>query len=201
MTCTFTLQKTLSSTPIQINNTTIEEKSSVCILGVTYDKHLKFSQHVDKAIEKTRGSVHAITRLKRAGVGTKSLTLFFQSKDPTNSELCSPQLVSIHQQSWQTETWETSKTMSEVNTPRARQLRWKACTPKPQWANRFIRHCLLEIHRENTRQWMSSIVLVYTYHNNWEKPQKTSQANQSHSFAREKLVSQILLAFFLCICL
>ena len=90
---------------------------------------------------------------------------------------------------------------SEVNTPRARQLRWKARPPKLQWANRFIRHCLLEIHRENTRQWMSSIVLVYTYHNNRETLQKTSQGNQSHSFARKKLVSQILLAFFLCICL
>ena len=97
MTCTFSLQKTLSTPPpIQINNTTIEEKSSVFPRGFTYNNHLKISQHVDKAIEKTMGSVHGMTRLKRVGVGTKSLTLFYKARILPNLSYAAASTAGIH---------------------------------------------------------------------------------------------------------
>ena len=77
---TFSVQKKITSTPICIENTTITENEDVKLLGVHFDQHLKFSKHVDKLIERTRPSVHAITKLRKAGVSSSSLALFYKAR-------------------------------------------------------------------------------------------------------------------------
>ena len=79
-TITFSLQKEISSPAIEIHGATISHHNTVKLLGVLYDSHLKFSDHVDWTIEKTRSAVHAITKLKKAGVRAPSLTLFYKAR-------------------------------------------------------------------------------------------------------------------------
>ena len=80
ITITFSLQKEISSPAIEIHGATISHHNTVKLLGVLYDSHLKFSDHVDWTIEKTRSAVHAITKLKKAGVRAPSLTLFYKAR-------------------------------------------------------------------------------------------------------------------------
>ena len=77
---TFSVQKKITSTPICIENTTITENEDVKLLGVHFDQHLKFSKLVDKLIERTRPSVHAITKLRKAGARCSSLALFYKAR-------------------------------------------------------------------------------------------------------------------------
>ena len=77
---TFTLQKNITSNPISIKEVDICEKSDVKLLGVTFDQHMRFSNHVDNTIDKTRPAVHALIKLRKAGVSASSLSLFYQAR-------------------------------------------------------------------------------------------------------------------------
>ena len=77
---TFTLKKEIRSEPIVINDNQISEEPSVKLLGIHYDKHLRFTNHVETLISKSRPAYHAIVRLKRAGVSAHSLGMFYKSR-------------------------------------------------------------------------------------------------------------------------
>ena len=79
-TITFTLQKDITCADIIIKDTPIEDSSSVKLLGVTFDQHLKFSAHVDATIAKAKPAFHALVLLRKAGVGEKGLVLFYRTR-------------------------------------------------------------------------------------------------------------------------
>ena len=79
-TITFTLRKQLEIDPISINSSEVEDNCSVKLLDVTFDQHLRFSQHVDSIIEKCRPAFHSICKLRKAGVNDSSLTLFYKAR-------------------------------------------------------------------------------------------------------------------------
>ena len=58
----------------------MEDNCSVKLLGVTFDQHLRFSQHVDSIIGKCRPAFHSICKLRKAGVNDSSLTLFYKAR-------------------------------------------------------------------------------------------------------------------------
>ena len=76
----FSLQKEISSPSIETHGATISHHNTVKLLGVLYDSHLKFSDQVDLTIEKTRSTVHAITKLKKAGVRAHSSTMICKAR-------------------------------------------------------------------------------------------------------------------------
>ena len=76
----FSLQKEISSPSIETHGATVSHHNTVKLLGVLYDSHLKFSDQVDWAIEKTRSTVHAITKLKKAGVCAHSSTMICKAR-------------------------------------------------------------------------------------------------------------------------
>ena len=49
---TLTLQKNIICDPIKINDMPISQKSSVKLLGVCFDNHMRFSAHVDSVVSK-----------------------------------------------------------------------------------------------------------------------------------------------------
>ena len=79
-TITFTLKKQLDIQPITIGNSEVVDNSSVKLLGVTFDSHLKFAKHVDSIIEKCRPAFHAICKLRKAGVNNQSLIMFYKAR-------------------------------------------------------------------------------------------------------------------------
>ena len=58
----------------------ISQNSSVILLGVCFDNHMRFSAHVDSVLSKLRPAVHAIIWLRKVGVSTSSLVTFYRSK-------------------------------------------------------------------------------------------------------------------------
>ena len=79
-TITFTLQKVITSEPIKIQDELIEESTTVKLLGVYYDQHLRFSKHVAAAIDKSKSAFHAIVTLKKAGVKPHSLAQVYRAR-------------------------------------------------------------------------------------------------------------------------
>ena len=77
---TFSLKKEITSSPITIDATDIAEVESTKLLGVVFDKHLRFSDHVTTIIDKCRPAFHAISKLRKAGVDDSSLALFYKSR-------------------------------------------------------------------------------------------------------------------------
>lgn len=77
---TFTLRKQLDMDPILVGDSEVREHSAVKLLGVTFDNHLKFTKHVDNIIEKCRPAFHAMCNLRKAGVNSESLTLFYKAR-------------------------------------------------------------------------------------------------------------------------
>ena len=77
---TLTLQKNIICDPIKINDMPISQNSSVKLLGVCFDNHMRFSAHVDSVISKLRPAVHAIIQLRKVGVSTSSLVTFYRSR-------------------------------------------------------------------------------------------------------------------------
>ena len=77
---TFTLKKEIRSEPIVINDNQISEEPSVKLLGIHYDNHLRFTNHVETLISKSRPAYHAIVRLKRAGVSAHDFGKFYKSR-------------------------------------------------------------------------------------------------------------------------
>ena len=77
---TFTLRKTIDSEPLTINGTEVVEQDHVKLLGVTFDRHVKFSVHVDHSIAKSKPAFHALVQLKRSGVRSSDLTFFYNSR-------------------------------------------------------------------------------------------------------------------------
>lgn len=77
---TFTLQKSVHSVPVTVNDIIIEENNSVKLLGVHVDTHLRFSNHVDSIIAKVKPATHALVQLKKVGVTPSSLTVFYRSR-------------------------------------------------------------------------------------------------------------------------
>ena len=61
---TFTLQKSIDSIPIKVNDVVIEENKSVRLLGVYIDSHVRFSANVDSIIAKVKPATHALIQLK-----------------------------------------------------------------------------------------------------------------------------------------
>ena len=76
----FTLQKTINIDPIKINDSAVSNSDNVKLLGVTFDRHLKFSAHVSMIIEKCRPIFHAMCQLRKAGVNNRHLTFFYQTR-------------------------------------------------------------------------------------------------------------------------
>ena len=77
---TFTLQKSIDSVPIKVNDVVIEENESVRLLGVYIDSHMRFSANVDSIIAKVKPATHALIQLKRVGVSVSSLTVIYKSR-------------------------------------------------------------------------------------------------------------------------
>ena len=57
------LQKKIDCTPITVNETKIEDLSAVKLLGVIFDCHMKFTNHVESLIDNAKAAVHAILQL------------------------------------------------------------------------------------------------------------------------------------------
>ena len=79
-TINFSLQKKIDCAPIRVNDTEIEDLSAVKLLGVKFDSHMKFTNHVESVIDKAKPAVHAIIQLKKIGVTSISLCRFYQSR-------------------------------------------------------------------------------------------------------------------------
>ena len=77
---TFSLRKTIHTEPLTINDTKIAEHEKVKLLGVTFDRHLRFSAHVETAITKSKPAFHALVQLKKSGIAPPSLALFYHSR-------------------------------------------------------------------------------------------------------------------------
>ena len=76
----FSLKKQVNTPPIMINNSAVADDDTVKLLGVTFDRHLRFNHHVNTIIDKCRPNFHAICRLRKAGVNSASLAYFYQSR-------------------------------------------------------------------------------------------------------------------------
>ena len=72
----------MNSTQYLMSNFTVFQPlvNPLWTIGVTFDQHLRFSQHVDSIIEKCRPAFHAICKLRKAGVNDSSLTLFYKAR-------------------------------------------------------------------------------------------------------------------------
>jgi hypothetical protein len=79
-TITFSLQKMIASESITINGNVIEEVASTKLLGVTFDQHMRFSDHVLAAIDKSKPAFHAMVQLKRSGAKPSDLLLFYRTR-------------------------------------------------------------------------------------------------------------------------
>lgn len=79
-TINFSLQKKIDCAPIEINNTAIQQTSTVKLLGVIFDSHMKFTDHVTSIIEKARPVIHAVIKLKKIGVTSYNLSRFYKSR-------------------------------------------------------------------------------------------------------------------------
>ena len=79
-TMTFTLQKELSVPKIMIEGSEVRECPSSRPLGVQFDKHLRFSGHVSKLIERTKTPTFALTLLRKSGVNSTSIALFYKPR-------------------------------------------------------------------------------------------------------------------------
>ena len=75
-----TLQKSVHSVPVTVNDNIIEQKNSVKLLGVRVDTHLRFSNYVDSIIAKVKPATHAIVQLKKVEVTPSSLVVFYRSR-------------------------------------------------------------------------------------------------------------------------
>ena len=63
----FTLQKAINIDPIRINDSAVSNSDNVKLLGVTFDRNLKFSASVSTIIKKCRPIYHAMCQLRKAG--------------------------------------------------------------------------------------------------------------------------------------
>ena len=79
-TMTFTLQKELTLPKITIGGSEVSECPSSRLLGVQFDKHLRFSGHVSKLLERTKTSTFALTLLRKSGVDSTSIALFYKAR-------------------------------------------------------------------------------------------------------------------------
>ena len=77
---TFTLRKTIHTESLVINDANIIEHEKVKLLGVTFDQHLRFPSQGEAAIAKCRPAFHALVQLKRSGVASAGLALFYHSR-------------------------------------------------------------------------------------------------------------------------
>ena len=93
---TFSLQQKVKSRPLLVYRDHISFQNSCKLLGVVFDTHLKFSNHVDYAIDKAHKGFHALIALKRSGVSRRGLVLFHCSTIRSFFNLCSILLVSLY---------------------------------------------------------------------------------------------------------
>jgi hypothetical protein len=77
---TFSLKKIISMPPVNASGVDIEDVSTSKLLGVVFDRHMKFNDHVHHAINKTRSAFHALVQLKRASVNSANLILFYRTR-------------------------------------------------------------------------------------------------------------------------
>ena len=77
---TFTLRKTITSTPVTINGSEITEDEQTKLLGVVFDRHLRFSTHIETILKKAKPSFHALVQLRRTGVTPSGPLLFYCSR-------------------------------------------------------------------------------------------------------------------------
>ena len=76
----FTLQKSISIPPFVVAEESLAQQHEVKLLGVTFQQHHKFDCHVNNVIDKTKSASHAIVRLKRSGVNSFALALFYRAR-------------------------------------------------------------------------------------------------------------------------
>ena len=76
----FTLQKSISIPPFVVAEESLAQQPEVKLLGVTFQQHHKFDCHVNNVIDKTKSASHAIVRLKRSGVNSFALALFYRAR-------------------------------------------------------------------------------------------------------------------------
>ena len=77
----FSLQLRVSvNDPITISGDQVKQSATAKLLGVTVDSHLKFADHVDMAIQKSRGAVHGLLTLRRHRVNQAMLIMYYQTK-------------------------------------------------------------------------------------------------------------------------
>ena len=77
---TFTLQKELTIPSIILGSSAVTELKSSRILGVQFDRHLRFSEHITKILERTKTATHALTLLRRSNVRSDCIALFYKSR-------------------------------------------------------------------------------------------------------------------------
>ena len=92
----FTLQKTLTIDTYEINHSEILYATNVRLLGVIFDEHLKFHSHVDHIIDKTKHALHGLIKLRKAGVRSHSLVLFYKARILSVLSYAAPLLVPTH---------------------------------------------------------------------------------------------------------
>jgi hypothetical protein len=71
--------KIIPVTPVIINDTEIRQVTSFKLLGVILDENLNFHTHVDTIISKSYSKSHALQMLKRYGLNTPGLCLYYSS--------------------------------------------------------------------------------------------------------------------------
>mgnify|MGYP001796337641 CR=1 FL=1 len=74
------VKKTITAEPLSIRIEVTGERTRVKLLGVQYDQHLWFTEHVTAIISNSWPSFHAIVALRKAGVNSNSLGLFYLSR-------------------------------------------------------------------------------------------------------------------------
>ena len=77
----FSLQlRVLLNDPITIGSDQVKQSATAKLLGVTVDSHLKFADHVDMAIHKSRGAVHSLLTLRQHRVNQAMLIMYYLTK-------------------------------------------------------------------------------------------------------------------------
>ena len=64
----------------QINHSEILYATNVRLLGVIFDEHLKFHSYVDHIVDKTKHALHGLIKLRKAGVRSHALVLFYNAR-------------------------------------------------------------------------------------------------------------------------
>ena len=140
--------------PITINGCEIEQKEEVKLLGVTFNSHMGFSEHVDNIICRTKPAFHTIIRLKKTRITPTNLVLFYKSRIVSILTYCS--------HSWYQNKTRASWAPTSVCHPTKYWLLWWATgIAKPVTYQCSAWHILHWLHWENQNQLRTSFTTLH----------------------------------------